>query len=204
MSLLVSNVLFTCLVLLTAVPAVMVVITQHIVRAACWLLLSLAGAAGLFFFLGADFVGATQLLIYVGGTLVLVIFGVMLTATGPFVNLRASSGDWAMSVLVGFSLLAIVTFGIAQPTWFNPAMFEDSGPTRASTNRIGMAFLGFPEENPTPAHPAEKEDVLVDPPKHVGVGYLLPFEVISVHLVLVLVGAAYLARAKQRPKRETA
>src|SRR5262249_61767283 len=80
--------LFYVLAALTGVSAVAVVVTQNIVRAAAWLLFTLAGAAGIFFLLGADFVGATQLLIYVGGTLVLVVFGVMLTAQGPFINLR--------------------------------------------------------------------------------------------------------------------
>ncbi len=58
------------------------VVAQNIVRSAAWLLFTLAGVAGIFFLLGADFVGATQLIVYVGGMLVLVVFGVMLTAQG--------------------------------------------------------------------------------------------------------------------------
>ena len=57
---------------------------SNIVRMAFYLVLSLGATAGLFFLAGADFVGAMQLLIYVGGTLVLLVFGVMLTAQGPF------------------------------------------------------------------------------------------------------------------------
>ena len=53
-------------------------------------LFTLAGTSGIFFFLGADFIGAIQLLIYVGGTLVLVVFGVMLTAQGPFISMKTS------------------------------------------------------------------------------------------------------------------
>ena len=70
-------------------------VTQNIVRAATWLLFTLAGTSGIFFLLGADFVGATQLLVYVGGTLVLVVFGVMLTAQGPFINMKTSGAEWA-------------------------------------------------------------------------------------------------------------
>ena len=80
--------LFYLLAGLTGLCAISVVVTQNIVRAAAWLLFTLAGAAGVFFLLGADFVGATQLLVYVGGTLVLVVFGVMLTAQGPFISMR--------------------------------------------------------------------------------------------------------------------
>jgi hypothetical protein len=87
MSLTLPNVLFCLLAAVTGLSAIAVVVTQNVVRAATWLLFALAGAAGIFFLLGADFIGATQLLIYVGGTLVLVVFGVMLTAQGPFINM---------------------------------------------------------------------------------------------------------------------
>src|SRR3954470_23107432 len=97
---------------LTAASAVMVVVTTNIVRAAVWLLFALVGTCGIYFLLGADFVGATQLIVYVGGTLVLVVFGVMLTAQGPFVNLKAGAGEWAGVTVVGllfFGLLAATT-----------------------------------------------------------------------------------------------
>ena len=63
-------VLFWVVAVLTGVCAVSVVVTQNIVRSATWLLFTLAGTSAIFFLLGADFVGATQLLVYVGGTLV--------------------------------------------------------------------------------------------------------------------------------------
>ena len=69
-------------------------VSQSIVRMAFWLIISLGSTAGLFFMANADFVGATQLLIYVGGTLVLLIFGVMLTAQSRFVDMKPSGGDW--------------------------------------------------------------------------------------------------------------
>lgn len=183
----VTNFFFTLLVLVTIVPAFLVVFTLNIVRAACWLLLSLSGAAGLFFYLGADFVGATQLLIYVGGTLVLVIFGVMLTATGPFIRMQSRSGDWALAALVGCAMLGVLVYGIISADWSNPRLFPPelaSKPPEVTTNRIGMSLLGFSEPSVVQDAPAS--------------GYLLPFEVVSVHLVVVLIGAAYLARAKQR------
>lgn len=195
-----GNLFFTILAVVTVIPAIMVALTQHIVRAACWLLVSLSGAAGLFFMMGADFVGATQLLIYVGGTLVLVIFGVMLTATGPFVNMSSRSGDWAMAMIAGTSLFALVAYGLLSgPFWKDEVLFpprEAVVEHRPTTNRIGLAFLGFmPAEDARPEiAPAGK----IAAPEPKSPGYLLPFEIVSVHLVVVLIGAAYLARAKRR------
>src|SRR6476619_885495 len=93
--------LFYLLCIMTGVSALGVVVTQNIVRAAAWLLFTLAGVAGVFFLLGADFVGATQLIVYVGGTLVLVVFGVMLTAQGPLRELRNKPGELAVGGLLG-------------------------------------------------------------------------------------------------------
>src|SRR6476659_9008424 len=101
------DVLFVLLALLTGASAIGVVVTQNIVRAATWLLFALAGTAGIFFLLGADFVGATQLLVYVGGTLVLVVFGVMLTAQGPFVNLQISAVEWLIALAAGMLLYGV-------------------------------------------------------------------------------------------------
>lgn len=188
---------FTILVIATVVPAVLVVLTLNVVRAACWLLVSLSGAAGLFFYLGADFVGGTQILIYVGGTLVLVIFGVMLTATGPFVNLSSRSGDWAISIVAGIALFVMIAYGLLTGPSEGASPFllaAEPVPARFTANRLGMAFLGFGESTvPAGGGPGSQPS-----------GYLLPFEIVSVHLIVVLIGAAYLARAKQRRPKPTA
>src|SRR6266849_2460563 len=101
--------LFWAIAGMTGVCAVGVVVTQNIVRSATWLLFALGGTSGIFFLLGADFVGATQLLVYVGGTLVLVIFGVMLTAQGPFITMKTSAAEWAISGIVGLLLFGVLT-----------------------------------------------------------------------------------------------
>src|SRR3989440_10587345 len=100
--------LFWVIASLTGLCAISVVVTQSIVRSATYLLFTLGGPSGVFFLLGADFVGATQLLVYVGGTLVLVVFGVMLTAQGPFVTMKTSAPEWAMSTVVGLMLLTVL------------------------------------------------------------------------------------------------
>src|SRR5207253_362591 len=104
--------LFYFLAAMTALCAISVVVTDNIVRAAAWLLFTLAGVAGLLFLLGAEFVGAVQLFVYVGGTLVLVVFGVMLTAQGPFITMKTGAAEWALSTLVGLLLFGTLAAAI--------------------------------------------------------------------------------------------
>ena len=181
---------FLFFALVTCVFAVAVVVSSNIVRMASYLVASLCGVAGLFFLSGAQFLGAMQLLLYVGGTVVLLIFGVMLTARGPFVSMQSSGGQWILALLAGGSLLAVLlqTIGqvqpIAEPT---PAAVEVAA-ANPTTTQLGAGLVGVRTDK-------------VDPSSHEArraVGYLLPFEIISVHLLVVLVGAAFLARAKRR------
>ncbi len=202
------EILFYAVAVLTGLCAIGVVVTQNIVRAAAWLLFTLGGVAGIFFFLGADFVGATQLIVYVGGTLVLVVFGVMLTAQGPFISLQTSAAEWAMSIVVGLLLFGVLVVTTGSGSWPTAAEGGNAGAKSAalaagqvtpgeSTNSatIGRAFLGEaigPGGNPGPERPTHPSQTPVR------TAYLLPFEIVSVHLLVVLIGAAYLARAKRR------
>jgi NADH:ubiquinone oxidoreductase subunit 6 (subunit J) len=177
----------------------MVVVSQNIVRAATWLLFALGGTSGIFFLLGADFVGATQLLVYVGGTLVLVVFGVMLTAQGPFITMRTGPAEWAIAGLVGLLLLAVLVFSVIRTKGetgvaSNPPM--DNPEHSMSSAVLGEALLGI--EEATPRSNLTGVPAGVVPVARKQVSYLLPFEIVSVHLLVVLLGAAYLARAKRR------
>lgn len=199
-------ILFWIIAGLTAGSAIMTLLAQNIVRSATWLLFALGGTAGIFFLLGADFVGATQLLVYVGGTLILVVFGVMLTAQGPFITMKSSAAEWAISLMVGVALYATLaiaayshpggktltqTLPEAQPkivAKYAPKKNLDTNPADARyLDTIGRGLLGHG------VGPAHNEGGKV-----VRTSYLLPFEIVSVHLLVVLVGAAYLARAKRR------
>ena len=98
--------------------AVAVFVTPNIVRMAFYLVMSLAGTAGLFFVAGADFVGSMQLLIYVGGTLVLLVFGVMLTSQDRFISMKTSQSEMMIAGLVGACLLAVLTWAaVSIPEW---------------------------------------------------------------------------------------
>jgi NADH:ubiquinone oxidoreductase subunit 6 (subunit J) len=196
--------LFTLFALGAVGAALAVVLSQNVVRMAFYLVISLGSTAGLFFLLHADFIGATQLLIYVGGTVVLLIFGVMLTASGPYLTIRTAPGEMIRAGVVGASFLVMLVLTVMQVEWdgnatklegmYGPSSMERMGHNQhgeGNTSRsLGAAFLG----------PRFDRDLGVQRPE-ISTGYLLPFEIISVHLLVVLVGAAYLARAKRRVVR---
>jgi NADH-quinone oxidoreductase subunit J len=194
--------LFYILAVLTGVSAIAVVVTQNIVRSATWLLFALAGTAGIFFLLGADFIGATQLLIYVGGTLVLVVFGVMLTAQGPFINMRIGAAEWAIAAGVGlllYGVLAVCLWDVNSPASTLTARVRIEVPDEErellGSKYLGMVLLGDRRAIPEARISGVRREASRDRSK---IGYLLPFEIVSVHLLVVLIGAAYLARAKKR------
>ena len=181
---------FLFFALLTCVFAVAVVVSNNIVRMASYLVASLCGVAGLFFLAGAQFLGAMQLMLYVGGTVVLLIFGVMLTARGPFVSMKTSSGQWILALLAGGSLLAVLlqTVGQVQPIEKPTPATVDAAAANPTTTQLGAGLVGVRTDKVGQSSDDAKKPV----------GYLLPFEIISVHLLVVLVGAAFLARAKRR------
>jgi NADH-quinone oxidoreductase subunit J len=190
------SILFWILACFTGLSALGVTLTSQIVRSAVWLLFTLAGTAGLFFLLGAEFLGAAQLLIYVGGTMVLVIFGVMLTASDPNQSMRTNIAEWSLSLTMGvllYGVLTVVLFSIP-PVTDSP---EEAQRTLLPSSHLGAALLGNSSSTPgawITGFPTEK------PMPRTRVHYLLPFEIVSVHLLVVLVAAAYLARAKRRPE----
>jgi len=167
-------ILFTAIASATGLSALAVVLSRNIVRSAVWLLFTLVGVSLLYFLLGAEFVGATQLIVYVGGTMVLVVFGVMLTAQQQFLKIRTRPQEWIVGIVLAgalFTLLATVSLRLGEGRTTAPT---ESMP---GTGQLGVGFLTT---------------------------YLLPFEIISVHLLVVLIGAAYLARAKRRPREGVA
>jgi NADH-quinone oxidoreductase subunit J len=165
-----------------------------------------------------------------------VVFGVMLTAQGPFINMRIGAGEWAIAAAAGLSFFSVLAyalfnFDLEMPAdTVAPAMAAGPGvkaadpgtpPTRslAASIVLGEALLGF--ENATPNAPLTgvrnlpavvptnetapgrpnappPRSVPLPPRQRTKMAYLLPFEIVSVHLLVVLIGAAYLARGKRR------
>jgi NADH:ubiquinone oxidoreductase subunit 6 (subunit J) len=161
--------------------AFFVVISPNVVRMAFYLVMSLAATAGLFFLAGADFVGSMQILIYVGGTLVLLVFGVMLTSQDRFISMRTTKGDLLMAGIAGTCLFLVLFAAARLPDWGRLTRDQVAAiQLEPTATPIGMGLLGVRVDDPSRS------------------GYLLVFEIISVHLLVVLIGAAYLARARRK------
>lgn len=220
----IEQLLFWVFAILTCGGAIAVVATQNVVRMAFWLVVSLGSVAALFFLLHADFLGAAQLLIYVGGTVVLLVFGVMLTASGHTIKVQASPAEVMLGSGVGLVLLFVLLFGIGSVDWADvstrlpmagdsPALVDDHEDQRLNdaaavtpaaqadvdraharrqagrtVRQLGLSFFGLRPDR----------DLNQPAGEALAPGFLLPFEIISIHLLVVLIGAAYLARAKRR------
>lgn len=183
---------FALFALVTCVFALGVLFSSNVVRMAFYLVISLGASAGLFFLAGAEFAGAMQLMIYVGGTLVLLIFGVMLTAQARFISMKTRAGEWVLALLLGGSLLALLlATSLNVKSWREPNASQDSLARYESetTAQIGNALAGA-----RPDKLSESNELL----KGGMSGYLLPFVIVSVHLLVVLIGAGYMARTKRR------
>lgn len=185
------SVLFILFALIACGFAVAVLATSNVVRMAFYLTLSLGATAGIFFLAGAEFVGAMQLMIYVGGTLVLLIFGVMLTAQARFISMKTSAGEWVMGGIVGATLLWLLLFAaFGVKNWSTPRVDRNTiGLVESKTSTpIGLALTGV------------RVDKLDEPNERLRAGmsgYLLPFVIVSMHLLVVLIGAGYMARTKR-------
>ena len=152
---------------LTIVSAAIVAFARTIIHCVFALLFTFFGVAGLYVLLHADFLAASQVMIYVGGILVLLLFGVMLTHKIATVGLKSASMQRAPAGVVCTGLLALLLFVIFDPQW----PVRDLEPLGPTTNALGKLLM---------------------------TDYLLPFEVISVLLFAVLVGAALMARSEAR------
>ncbi len=162
-----NTLLFILFAAVTAAGGIGVVLFRNIVRAAVCLLFTLAGVAGLYFLLNAEFLAAVQLVVYTGGILILIIFGVMLTSTSAFSRFQPRFHEIVIGTVVAVILFIALTL-VALGTPFPKSAV--SVPTSIDT--FGQSLLG---------------------------DYVLPFELASVLLLVVMIGAVFLARGR-RPR----
>ena len=168
-----SAVLFYLFAGMAAASALGLVLSRNIVRSAVCLLFTLAGVAGLYFLLSAEFLAAVQLVVYAGGTLILIIFGVMLTSKSPFSRYEPKLLEVVVALVIASVLLIALILAIRSTPF---ATMATGGPPPAGEERYPLVRLG--------------QALLGD--------YLLPFEIVSVLLLVVMIGAAYLAKARRR------
>ncbi len=162
------NVIFYAVAAFAVVSAFGVALSKNIVRSAFALLAVLFSAAAMYALMKADFVFAIQILVYVGGILVLIIFAIMLTQRIVDVNLSNPSVPTAPAVAVVICVLLILVSVLLANTGDLPrATAPQAVADKPMTSTVGEMLMR---------------------------DYLYPFEIVSVLLLACLIGAAFLAR----------
>jgi NADH:ubiquinone oxidoreductase subunit 6 (subunit J) len=203
---------------ITVAGAFVTALSKNIVYAAFALLFTFFGIAGLYVMANADFLAVTQLLVYVGGILILLIFGVMLTSRIGTVDIRVASGSkWVAGVLaLGlFAILCAAFFGTEAThtekaadgksktvsSWasHSSAPWSRSQWSKDVTTEILNKKSGSPDEVKTNEGSSGTASEIG---KLFLTDFLLPFEVISVLILVSLIGATMIARKDPTPEEE--
>ncbi|MCL5270901.1 MAG: NADH-quinone oxidoreductase subunit J [bacterium] len=163
------NLSFWLITILVISSGAVAAFARNIVQAAFSLFFTLLGVAGYYILLGSAFLAVTQVVIYVGGILVLLIFGVLLT-NRPLERAQTGMGRmYFVGGLLGLALLLGVLYRVITGTsWVVSKTFIEPGESLRPMGRL----------------------LLTD--------YVLPFELAGVTLLLCLIGAAYLVRRRER------
>ncbi|MBP3942297.1 NADH-quinone oxidoreductase subunit J [Sphingobacteriaceae bacterium WQ 2009] len=172
--------LFYAFAVLAIGSALLLVSLRNTARSLFLFFITLFGMAGLFLFAFADFVAITQIMVYVGGVLILMIFAFMLSNKELLQDLQHGKNSlmaftrWqAVFVSVGF--LVVLTYALWQwdseglPLWMQQNI-QDGNIIQATDNNIPQLGIKFMTE------------------------YVLAFEVISIFLLMALIGASHIAR----------
>lgn len=160
------DIIFYFFAIITIGSAAVVVFSKNIVYAAFALLFTFFGVAGLYVLLNSDFLAITQLLVYVGGILVLILFGVMLTNRTLSVEIKVKSLNIIPALIIMALLMGTLGGFFYVTDWFVGK--QGGAITMNSTApNIGNALITT---------------------------HVFPFEVASIILLVAIVGAAYIAR----------
>lgn len=161
-----STIIFYMLAALTLVSGVLAVTTRQIFRAAIFLLFSLIGIAGLYFWMQYDFVAAVQIVVYVGGITVLIIFSIFLTQQAGDLLPKPTIGRQMFAALATFCGFALTMLQLYQHKFTGTT----DEPVLPTVSNIGDRMLGV-EAN----------------------GFALPFEVVSILLLAAMIGCIVIA-----------
>lgn len=112
------DIIFYLFAAVTLLSAFFVVTTRNIVRAAFFLLFTFFGVAGIYVLLGADFVAIVQLIVYVGGILILLIFGVMITNKITSVDIKTGTVQTLPAAIAVGLFTGIIGAVILNTDWF--------------------------------------------------------------------------------------
>jgi NADH-quinone oxidoreductase subunit J len=169
-----STIIFYLLAALTLGCGVLSVSTRQIFRAAIYLLFSLIGIAGIYFWLQYEFVAAVQIVVYVGGIVVLILFSIFLTQQAGEKLAKQKIGRKLFSALAAFCGFALTMVQVYQHEFYETS----EAPVPATVFNIGKKMMSVNDK-----------------------GYALPFEVISILLLAALVGCIVIAM-KSKPEEQ--
>lgn len=158
-----ATVVFYMFAALTLLSAIFIAFTNKVMNAAFALLVTLTGVAVLYVYLYAELLAVVQLMVYVGGTLVILIFGILLTKQSDFLQ-NVSRFRTFTTLSVAFVLIAILLYSIQQ-SQFAITTQETIITQKNPLQQIGLGIM---------------------------TQYLLPFELTAIFLTAVLIGAAVL------------
>jgi len=117
------DIIFYLFAAITIVSGIIVVNSKNIVHAAFSMLLTFFGVAGIYVLLGADFLAIVQIMVYVGGILILLLFGVMLTNKITNVDIRSGSIQ-VIPAVIGLAVFAAILFSIMTSTDWKSEQFD--------------------------------------------------------------------------------
>lgn len=167
-----STIIFYLLAALILVSGAMSVTSRQIFRAAIYLLFSLIGIAGMFFWLQYEFIAAVQIVVYVGGIVVLIIFSIFLTQQAGEKLAKQKLGRQLFSALAAFCGFALTLLQVYQHNFIKTTVAA----IEPTVSNIGNQMLGVNDN-----------------------GYALPFEVVSILLLAAMIGCIVIA-IKSKPE----
>ena len=118
------NIVFWFFVVMTIVAALMVVLSKNLIYAAMALLVTLLGVAAMYIFLWADFMAGTQVMIYIGGILILLLFGIMLTNKITTVQISHTNVQRGVGALIVVAIFTGLVWMVNITPWLQIASQE--------------------------------------------------------------------------------
>ena len=140
-----GNIAFGLIVAITLGSALMVVTSKQLLYSAIALLFTLFGVAGLYIFMWADFMAGVQVIVYIGGILVLLIFGIMLTNKISSVNISHTSLQRGVGAVITLGVLGFLIPMINNTAWLQLPS-EEPNQTADSIGRLLMMDYLLPFE----------------------------------------------------------
>lgn len=166
-----ENVVFYALCTLVVGSALFILFTKNVMYAAIALLLTFTGVAGIYIFAMADVVAVTQLMVYVGGVLILLIFGVMFTAKLRGEKILTTHQYAGVGGVLGITLFILLAFLIINVNFeeLNWIAKSNPVPSKSSLEKVGVQLM---------------------------TNQALALEVVGILLLLALIGTALIAGRK--------